>query len=70
MLVIQGNKRIADIFLTEFMRLFNHFHRRNRLNRLSDDEFATAFVLSDGDSWTKPYYDSETQEYQERRLFA
>ena len=70
MLVIQGNKRIADIFLTEFMRLFNHFYNRNRLNSLSDAEFEKAFALAAEESWTVPYYDSETQEYQERLLFS
>lgn len=70
MLVIQGDKRVADIYLTEFMRLFNHFEVRNRLNALSDDEFEREFVLPADDSWTKPYYDPKTQEYQGRRLFA
>ena len=70
MLVIQGNQRIADIFPTEFMRLFNHFHNRNRLNRLSDQDFEQALALAEDDSWTIPYYDLKTQEYQERKLFA
>jgi phosphatidylserine/phosphatidylglycerophosphate/cardiolipin synthase-like enzyme len=29
MLVIRGNTRVADVYLTEFMRLFNHFEFRN-----------------------------------------
>ena len=40
MLVIRGSKRVADVYLTEFMRLFNHFEfrehvSRNRTRRLS-----------------------------------
>jgi phosphatidylserine/phosphatidylglycerophosphate/cardiolipin synthase-like enzyme len=31
MLVIRGSTRVADIYLTEFMRLFNHFEFRNRV---------------------------------------
>lgn len=31
MLVIRGDTRVADIYLTEFMRLFNHFEFRDRL---------------------------------------
>ena len=31
MLVIRGSTRVADIYLTEFMRLFNHFEFRDRL---------------------------------------
>ena len=31
MLVIRGSTRVADIYLTEFMRLFNHFEFRDRM---------------------------------------
>lgn len=31
MLVICGNTRVADVYLTEFMRLFNHFEFRERV---------------------------------------
>jgi len=34
MVIIRGNTRVADIFLTEFMRLFNHFKIRNEINAL------------------------------------
>jgi phosphatidylserine/phosphatidylglycerophosphate/cardiolipin synthase-like enzyme len=70
MLVIRGDTRLADIFLTEFMRLFNHFRERNWFNRLSDKEARTARDLAPDDSWTEPYYKAGTQEYRERLLFA
>jgi phosphatidylserine/phosphatidylglycerophosphate/cardiolipin synthase-like enzyme len=70
MLVIRGDTRVADIFLTEFMRLFNHFHQRNVMNRLSDDELAAAAFLTPDDSWTAPYFKDGTQESRERQLFA
>ncbi len=69
MLVIQGDTRMADIFLTEFMRLFNHFYTRNSLNQMSDEEFERANYLTPDDSWAKPYYEEGTQEYAERLLF-
>jgi hypothetical protein len=28
MLVIQGDQRVADIYLGEFMRIFNHYYFR------------------------------------------
>jgi phosphatidylserine/phosphatidylglycerophosphate/cardiolipin synthase-like enzyme len=31
MLIIRGDTRVADIYLTEFMRLFNHFEFRQRV---------------------------------------
>lgn len=70
MLIIRGNKRVADIFLGEFMRLFNHFQSRNELNKLSDEEAEKAAYLYPDDSWTKPYYTDGTQERSERLLFS
>ncbi|PUB81656.1 MAG: hypothetical protein DBP02_17740 [gamma proteobacterium symbiont of Ctena orbiculata] len=70
MLVIRGNTRIADIFLGEFMRLFNHFHSRNKRNSLSDEEFKSVIYLTPDDRWADRYYKPGTQEYNERRLFA
>jgi len=69
MLIIRGNTRVADIFLCEFMRLFRHFHARNRLNALSDEEAEKATYLVPDDSWTKPHYKKDTQEYTQRLLF-
>ena len=38
MLVIRGNKRVADIYLGEFMRLFSHHSFRESLNWRKPDE--------------------------------
>ncbi len=70
MLIIRGDTRVADIFLGEFMRLFNHFQVRNLLNKLSDEAEAASFPLVPDGSWTKPAYTIGTPEYNERRLFA
>jgi phosphatidylserine/phosphatidylglycerophosphate/cardiolipin synthase-like enzyme len=69
MLVIRGDERIAHIFLTEFMRLFNHFQFRNKINALAPDELEEALSLTPDDSWTRPYYKAGTQEQHERLLF-
>lgn len=69
MLVIRSDTRIADIFLTEFMRLFNHFYKRNKLNQMSEKEFEQTHYLTPNDLWTKPYYEEGTQEQAERLLF-
>ena len=70
MLIIRGDTRVADIFLGEFMRLFNHFRNRNILNKLTDDEEEQATYLCPDDSWTKPYYTKDAQEQSERLLFS
>jgi phosphatidylserine/phosphatidylglycerophosphate/cardiolipin synthase-like enzyme len=69
MLVIRGNTRIADMFLGEFMRLFNHFHSRNRANARTDEQASRSHYLAPDDSWTAPYYKAGAQEKAERLLF-
>jgi phosphatidylserine/phosphatidylglycerophosphate/cardiolipin synthase-like enzyme len=70
MVIIRGDTRIADIFLGEFMRLFNHFRSRNTRNQLSDEEAKAAEQLVPNDSWTADYYQDGTQEQDERLLFS
>ncbi|MDB2439463.1 phospholipase D-like domain-containing protein [Hellea sp.] len=70
MLIIRGNTRVADIFVTEFMRLFNHYQSRNNINRMSDEEFEASKFLTSDDSWTNSYYKAGSAEYNERVLFA
>ena len=70
MLVIRGDTRVADIYLTEYMRLFNHFWYRNYENSLDDDGKEKARYLTPNNSWTIPYYKPECQVYTERELFS
>jgi phosphatidylserine/phosphatidylglycerophosphate/cardiolipin synthase-like enzyme len=70
MLIIRGDKRVADIFIGEFMRLFNHFRSRNKENRMSDEQAKRAHYLCPDDSWTKPYYTKNAAKQSERLLFA
>ena len=71
MLVIQGDKSVADIYLGEFMRLFKHFQfraiaaaARNQLQE-SDSGF-----LQDSDGWRAPFYEPDTVQYRERQYFS
>lgn len=71
MLVIRGDTRVADIYLTEFMRLFMHFYYRTIVNGIgpakSDPE---AGFLKDSDSWLLPYYQTDSYKCKERLYFA
>ena len=70
MLVIRGDTRVADIFLGEFMRLFNHFKSRNVRNEITDEDFEASTFLRSDDSWLEPYYTPGTAAWNERLLFA
>jgi phosphatidylserine/phosphatidylglycerophosphate/cardiolipin synthase-like enzyme len=57
MLLIRGDTRIADIYMTEFDRIFRHFYFRNIANELEakGDEAKGAF-LDESDDWTASYF--------------
>ena len=43
MLLIRGNQRVADIYFTEFNRLFNHYYVRSVTEALKDSAGAGSF---------------------------
>lgn len=59
MLLIRGDQRVADIYFTEFNRLFNHYYFRAVIEQLraagkmSDD--ASLFLDESGKEWLKKY---------------
>ncbi|HCE18025.1 MAG TPA: hypothetical protein DEQ80_09215 [Anaerolinea thermolimosa] len=72
-LVIAGDRRVAEIYLGEFMRLFNHFYFRYQANRVrllaEGEELPGVFLLED-DSWTRRYYNPESPRFRLRELFG
>lgn len=70
MLVIRGDTHVADVYLTEFMRLFNHSRFRNEENKVAADDAKAMRLLAEDDSWTAPFFDPGCQLYCERELFA
>jgi phosphatidylserine/phosphatidylglycerophosphate/cardiolipin synthase-like enzyme len=72
MLLIRGNTRVADIYLTEFDRIFRHFYFRDIANELaaaktSDD--ATAIFLDETDAWSDSYFKAGTLKNNRRLMF-
>src|SRR5262249_7281524 len=72
MLMIRGNTRIADIYMTEFDRIFRHFYFRNIANELaaanSSDE-AKAVFLDETDAWSNNYFRPGTLKNNRRLMF-
>jgi len=57
MLLIRGNTRVADIYMTEFDRIFRHFYFRDVANELADKgDNAKAIFLDETDKWTGSYF--------------
>jgi phosphatidylserine/phosphatidylglycerophosphate/cardiolipin synthase-like enzyme len=59
MLIIRGNQRVADIYFTEFNRLFNHYYFRSVMDseqRMGHaDNRSGLFLDETGGEWVKKY---------------
>jgi phosphatidylserine/phosphatidylglycerophosphate/cardiolipin synthase-like enzyme len=72
MLLVRGDKRVADIYLGEFMRLFNHHYFRSLVKTFNQSDPATGKrgFLAPDDSWRLPYYAEGAPKKLEREYFA
>jgi phosphatidylserine/phosphatidylglycerophosphate/cardiolipin synthase-like enzyme len=55
MVIVRGNRRVADIYFTEFNRLFNHYYFRSIAERSSPADTLRALQLTEDDSWLQKY---------------
>jgi PLD-like domain len=60
MILIRGSTRVADIYMTEFDRLFRHFYFRDVANetamKLKEGERPKKVFLTEDDKWTDDYF--------------
>jgi phosphatidylserine/phosphatidylglycerophosphate/cardiolipin synthase-like enzyme len=72
MMLICGNKRVADIYLTEFDRLFRHFWFRQTANKAKGRGIGAqkAKFLTEDDSWTNAAYEEGHYKQRRRMLFS
>ena len=71
MLLIRGDKRVADIYLTEFDRIFRHFYARQEINRAVEtgQPIEEAKFLTEGDGWLAKYTKIGSLKTNRQRLF-
>ncbi len=73
LLVIRGDTRVADIYLTEFDRLFRHFYFRDVSNELAMKKGQGArpkkVFLDETDAWTDVYFYSGGFKSRRREMF-
>lgn len=73
MLLIRGDKRVADVYLTEFFRLFNHFYFRfvaQEAARRGTGGTEEVPFLEDSDAWTDGAYAPGRYHFRRRELFG
>jgi phosphatidylserine/phosphatidylglycerophosphate/cardiolipin synthase-like enzyme len=70
MMIIRGDTRVADIYLTEFDRIFRHFYARDIINELAaKGAKATKPFLATTSRWTAPYFKDGTFKSRRRKMF-
>ncbi len=70
MLVIRGNRRVADVYLGEYMRLWNHYAFREWAAKQTTLPADTAFAHLDvRDRWWREYF-GDTARSRQRRYFV
>jgi phosphatidylserine/phosphatidylglycerophosphate/cardiolipin synthase-like enzyme len=73
MLLIRGNQPVADIYITEFTRLFNHFYFRyiaQLLAKSGKNNPTKAVFLDPTDDWVDRYFKSGSYHSRRRELFC
>ena len=65
-IISRGNLALADIYVSEFMRVFDTYKSRYKLQNIQDAQVG----LSEDASWTAPYYVPDSTEALNRQFFA
>lgn len=65
---LEGDRRVAAIVATEFLRMFDHYKFRDYLARAKKKP-SERYLVED-ERWTDPYYDRKKSKYRERQVFA
>ncbi|WP_261362034.1 phospholipase D-like domain-containing protein [Bremerella sp. TYQ1] len=69
MLIVRNNNRVADIYLGEFMRLYNHHAFREFLEGVDASKLGTKPNHLRTDEWWKGYF-GDTARSRQRQFFA
>ncbi len=73
MLVIQGDRDVADVYFTEFARMFAHYYARwwaSQLKKKGTDNTETRSFLDETDRWQTPYFMPGNHKQLQRTYFS
>lgn len=71
MMLIRGDTRVADIYITEFDRILRHFYFRDVAAETADDGKSgeAVFLKEKPEEWLKPYFTKGKFKDRRRRMF-
>jgi hypothetical protein len=73
MLVIRGNKRVADIYFGEFMRVFDHLYSRyivGKLKKAGSSDPDAGFLKENAKDWVPQHFQKGRKELRRRYLMG
>lgn len=70
MLIIVGDTEVADVYFTEYTRIFQHFYARFWAKQLGAAGAEAHSFLAEDDSWQTPYWNPASPKSRERDLYA
>jgi hypothetical protein len=72
MLVIRGDRRVADVYFTEYMRLFAHYGFREAVAIAVErhEEWHPGHLETDWERWLPPFFDPDDDRDGRRRYFS
>jgi phosphatidylserine/phosphatidylglycerophosphate/cardiolipin synthase-like enzyme len=73
MLVIRGDKRVADIYFGEFMRLFDHHYARYIVRKLTQEgthDLNAGYLKEEAKDWVRPHFNQNSYKNKRRLYFT
>ena len=70
MLVIRGDTEVADVYFTEYARIFIQFYARWWASQLGKDGPEVHSFLDETDAWHEPYFVDGNPKSSQRKLFS
>jgi phosphatidylserine/phosphatidylglycerophosphate/cardiolipin synthase-like enzyme len=73
MLVIRGDKRVADIYFGEFMRVFDHHYARYIVRLLTDEgrqDPEAGYLKEQGADWLPSHFNPASYKFKRRKYFT
>ncbi|MBI5371930.1 MAG: hypothetical protein HZA79_07880 [Sphingobacteriales bacterium] len=70
MLIIKGNTRVADIYLGEYFRIFDHLYFRYMVTRFYANDTEGGFLKSRSEDWTAPFTKTGNGKYRRRKALS
>jgi len=71
-LLIEGDKRLAAVIATEFLRMYDHYKIRFWINKMEEEGNSAPLFLDDSPSWSDIYYrkTQRSRKFRDREVFS